>query len=109
MRITDEFLKAVARVYSIAERSGLPPTREVATHFKAPHSTAAKWVGSARRKKFLPPAGTPVYGSWDPTAERRLEIEWELHDSLEDLTPQKRRELETELKSIGGELPGREP
>lgn len=54
-RITDDFLREVARVYSVAENMGLPPTREVATHYKAPHSTAAKWVATARRKKFLPP------------------------------------------------------
>jgi hypothetical protein len=106
-RITDDFLQKVARVYTVAERAGLPPTREVATQFKAPHSTAAKWVGSARRKKMLPPAGTPVHGAYDPTIERRLEIEYELHDSLENLSPAKRHELETELESLGGEVPGR--
>lgn len=106
-RITDDFLRKVARVYAVAERAGLPPTREVATQFKAPHSTAAKWVASARRKKFLPPVGNSVDGSYDPTIERRLEIEWHLHDSLEDLTPEKRRELEVELESLGGEVPGR--
>jgi hypothetical protein len=54
-RITDDFLKEVAHVYLVAERMGMPPTRDVASHFKAPHSTAAKWVGTARRKGFLPP------------------------------------------------------
>ncbi|MGW1892110.1 hypothetical protein ACWCP6_17900 [Streptomyces sp. NPDC002004] len=108
VRITDEFLQKVARVYSVAERAGLPPTREVASQFKAPHSTAARWVGSARRKKFLPPAGTPVYGGYDPTIERRLEIEWELHDSGEGFSPKQRRELEIELESLGGPVPGRE-
>lgn len=107
-RITDDFLRKVARVYRVAERTGLPPTREVATQFKAPHSTAAKWVASARRKKMLPPAGTPVEGSYDPTAERRLAIESELRDSSASLSPMKRRELEVELKSLGGEVPGDE-
>ncbi|MFE7927824.1 hypothetical protein ACFU6S_03665 [Streptomyces sp. NPDC057456] len=107
-RITDDFLRKVARVYGVAERAGLPPTREVASQFKAPHSTAAKWVGSARRKKFLPPVGTPVYGAYDPTIERRMEIEYELHDSLKDLTPARRRELELELETLGGPVPGRE-
>lgn len=55
-RITDEFLKEVANVYRMAENSDMPPTREVANHYKAPHSTAAKWVASARRKGLLPPA-----------------------------------------------------
>ncbi|MGA6159624.1 hypothetical protein ACPEIC_40520 [Stenotrophomonas sp. NPDC087984] len=55
-RITDEFLLEVAQVYLDAEREGLPPTREVATRFDAPHSTAAKWVGTARKRELLPPA-----------------------------------------------------
>ncbi|MGX1512201.1 hypothetical protein [Streptomyces collinus] len=107
-RITDDFLKKVARVYAISERAGMAPTREVANQFKAPHSTAAKWVASARRKKFLPPAGTPVDGAYDPTIERRLEIEYELHDSLKNHTPAERHALEVELQSLGGEVPGRE-
>lgn len=56
VKLTDEFLQEVARVYRVAENSEMPPTREVATHFKAPHSTAAKWVAATRRRKFLPPA-----------------------------------------------------
>jgi hypothetical protein len=55
-RITDEFLREVANVYRRAENSEMPPTREVANHYKAPHSTAGKWVASARKKGFLPPA-----------------------------------------------------
>jgi hypothetical protein len=56
VKMTDEFLREVAQVYRYAENMDLPPTRDVANHFKAPHSTAAKWVAAARRKKFLPPA-----------------------------------------------------
>ncbi|QYA94043.1 hypothetical protein KZO11_10135 [Streptomyces anulatus] len=56
VKLTDEFLQEVARIYRVAENTELPPTREVATHFKAPHSTAAKWVATARRRDFLPPA-----------------------------------------------------
>lgn len=56
-RITDDFLRQVAVVYLAADKLGSPPTREVANHFSAPHSTAAKWVASARRKNFLPPPG----------------------------------------------------
>ncbi|MFG3492969.1 hypothetical protein [Streptomyces sp. NPDC047972] len=108
VRITDDFLRQVAKVYRIAENSGAPPTREVANHFKAPHSTAAKWVASARRKKMLPPAGVSAGGYGDPHAERRLELEWILKDSHEDLSPHKRRELEMELQSLGGEIPGRD-
>ncbi|WP_152648660.1 hypothetical protein [Streptacidiphilus anmyonensis] len=56
-RITDEFLREVARVYMLEDEAGFPPTRAVADHFKAPHSTAAKWVGAARRKGLIPPIG----------------------------------------------------
>ncbi|MET8658189.1 hypothetical protein [Streptomyces griseus] len=55
-RITDDFLREVAEAYEAAESLGLPPTREVANRFDAPHSTVSKWVASARRKGFLPPA-----------------------------------------------------
>lgn len=55
-RLTDEFLREVAAHYRSAEDMGEPPTRGVANHFKAPHSTAAKWVATARRRRFLPPA-----------------------------------------------------
>lgn len=55
-RITDEFLNEVTNIYRMAENSDLPPTREVANHYKAPHSTAAKWVAAARKKGLLPPA-----------------------------------------------------
>lgn len=54
-RLTDDFLKEVARVYTMANNAGEAPTREVANHFKKPHSTAAKWVANARKKNFLPP------------------------------------------------------
>jgi hypothetical protein len=54
-RLTLDFLKEVARIYTINGDSGIPPTRAVADHFKAPHSTAAKWVGGARKKGLLPP------------------------------------------------------
>lgn len=102
VRITDDFLRAVARVYGIAERSGLPPTREVANHFKAPHSTAAKWVGSARRKKFLPPAGVPVDGALYVKMERREEIERAL--KADDLPMAARRRLEAELDEVTAEI-----
>ncbi|WP_438478994.1 hypothetical protein [Streptomyces asiaticus] len=74
-RITDEFLQEVAKVYNAADTMGLPPTREVANHYKAPHSTAAKWVATARRKKFLPPveggaAGQKPLATYGDTAKR---------------------------------------
>jgi hypothetical protein len=55
-RITDEHLRAVADVYRSAEAHGLPPTRTVADRFTVPHSTAAKWVGHARKRLILGPA-----------------------------------------------------
>ncbi|MGW3024799.1 hypothetical protein [Streptomyces sp. NPDC001221] len=112
-RITDEFLIEVAKVYLSADKIGLPPTREVANHFKTPHSTAAKWVSSARRKNFLPPPGVrPLTDSEAESAanERRVELEWLIHESglqyeiSKERNPQKRAELEKTLKSAKDEL-----
>ncbi|MHC3391331.1 hypothetical protein ACLQ2E_18025 [Streptomyces lavendulocolor] len=52
-RITDEHLKEVVRVYTEAAEAGEPPTKAVAELFEVAHSTAAKWVGAARRKGML--------------------------------------------------------
>lgn len=52
-RITDDLLREVADIYNNANEIGAAPTRAVAEHFQKSHSTAAKWVGSARRKGFL--------------------------------------------------------
>jgi hypothetical protein len=110
VRITDDHLREVAQVYRVAENLGRPPTREVANHFKTPHSTAAKWVATARRKAFLPPVGQPA-GSWvheeQNTNERRLQLEWWLKDSGARLSPEQRQAYEEELAALGGELPGR--
>jgi hypothetical protein len=119
-RITDEFLEEVANTYRMAENMGTPPTREVANHFKVPHSTAARWVGSARKKKKLPPAPQGQTSS-EPNAQRRLELEWWIKDSGlqfaigEAKDPKEQRELQkqlddyvAELASLGGEVPGRE-
>lgn len=56
-RITDDHLIDVANVYDAADAAGQGPTRAVADHFDVPHSTAAKWVGRARQRRFLPPVG----------------------------------------------------
>lgn len=121
-RITDEFLIEVAKVYLSADKLGLPPTREVANHFAAPHSTAAKWVSSARRKGFLPPPGVkpPTEQEIESALnERRLQLEHFIKDSyvqyhiakLED--PKEKARLEAELAAAKreleelGELPGR--
>jgi hypothetical protein len=102
VRITDEFLRKVARVYAMAERIGLPPTREVANQFKAPHSTAAKWVGSARRKKLLPPVGVPVDGAFYAKLDRLDQIEEALAD--DGLQAGARRRLEVEQEEVKAEI-----
>jgi len=52
-RLTREHLEAVASVYTEALAEGEPPTRAVADHFDATHSTAAKWVTHARKAGLL--------------------------------------------------------
>lgn len=120
-RITVDFLKDVARVYSSADKIGLPPTREVANHFKAPHSTAAKWVATARKKGILPPPGVDPLTEEEAEGlrnERRIALEWWIEDSGIQLTiqetkdPEERAALEEQLKAyrdeleqLGGRLP----
>lgn len=78
-RITDAHLKAVASEYLAADTLGMPPTKAVAEYFQTSHSTAAKWVGAARRKGYLPPA--------DKTAlvNRRSRVQAELKEADERL------------------------
>lgn len=53
-RTSDEHLREVAEVYKSA---GKNPTRAVAYHWPYhSYSTAARWVGEARERGFLPPA-----------------------------------------------------
>lgn len=54
-KITRAHLEEVAKVYNEAMENDEPPTRAVQQHFAVSHSTAAKWVGAARRNKLLPP------------------------------------------------------
>lgn len=56
-KLTPEHLKEVAQIYSTAQAHDEPPTRSVQHHFGVSHSTAAKWVGAARRATLLPPVG----------------------------------------------------
>ena len=66
-RITDSHLKDVARVYTEAWNEGRPPTQAVADEFRASHSTAARWVGLARKSSpplLGPPTGSRG-GTWD--------------------------------------------
>lgn len=55
-RITDGHLREVAQVYRTATESGEPPTMAVAGHFTVSHSTAARWVGLARRRALMGPS-----------------------------------------------------
>lgn len=120
-RITDDFLRDVARVYSSADKIGLPPTREVASHFHAPHSTAAKWVATARKKGILPPPGVAPLTEEEAEHvrnERRIELEWWIEESgiqytiEETKDPEERARLQKQLKEyrdeleqLGGRLP----
>lgn len=54
-KITPEHLGEVAKIYAAAQASDDPPTRAVQHHFGVSHSTAAKWVGAARKAGLLPP------------------------------------------------------
>jgi len=52
--LTDQHLEDVSAAYRRALTQGKPPTRAVQHHFDVSHSTAAKWVGHARRAGLLP-------------------------------------------------------
>ncbi|MFF7200482.1 hypothetical protein [Streptomyces sp. NPDC008141] len=52
-KITEQHLKEVVRIYSESVELGEPPTKAVAEAFEVAHSTAAKWVGAARRSGLL--------------------------------------------------------
>ena len=52
-RVTDSLLVEVAEVYRKAWQAGDGPTRAVAEHFHTSHSSAARWVGLARKAGHL--------------------------------------------------------
>ncbi|MBL3670266.1 hypothetical protein JL475_30680 [Streptomyces sp. M2CJ-2] len=54
-KITPQHLEEVAKIYNEAQCNDEPPTRAVQNYFGVSHSTAAKWVGAARRSSLLPP------------------------------------------------------
>lgn len=55
-RITPAHLREVAAIYRGAAAAGEPPTMAVKDHFQVSHSTAARWVGEARKVGELNPA-----------------------------------------------------
>lgn len=67
--LTSEHLATVAEVYSTAHEQGRPPTMAVADHFEVSHSTAAKWVGAARKQGALGPVKKGSRGSHEGDEE----------------------------------------
>jgi hypothetical protein len=61
-RMTRTLLREVADVYRSALAEGEAPTKAVASHFYIAHSTAARWVGQARKLGELAPAVGPTAG-----------------------------------------------
>lgn len=60
--VTREHLVGVAKVYRKALAEGVPPTKAVAEHFTATHSSAARWVREARKEGILGPSKGPTAG-----------------------------------------------
>jgi hypothetical protein len=54
--LTDDNLRQVAELYRVAVEHGAPPTQTVADQMHVARSTAARWVGAARKRGFLGPA-----------------------------------------------------
>ncbi|MFI1183242.1 hypothetical protein ACH4UT_27360 [Streptomyces sp. NPDC020799] len=67
--LTPEHLATVAEVYRTAHEQGQPPTKAVADHFDISHSTAAKWVGAARKQGALGPVRKGSRGSQEGDEE----------------------------------------
>ena len=65
-RMTDSHLAKVAEVYRVAWQDGSPPTKAVAAKFSVSHSTAARWVGAARKAGHLGPADSSRGGERPP-------------------------------------------
>jgi hypothetical protein len=66
-RLTDSHLAKVAEAYRAAWKAGTPPTKAVAQSFTVSHSTAARWVGAARKAGHLGPADSSRGGEQPPT------------------------------------------
>ena len=59
VRVSDEHLLNVARVYRNALAAGEPPTAAVEKKFFTKRANAGRWVMEARRRGFLDPAPRP--------------------------------------------------
>lgn len=68
-RATDAHLLAVAETYRAAWQDGSPPTKAVAAAFSVSHSTAARWVGAARKAGHLGPSDSSRGGERDQTTQ----------------------------------------
>jgi len=55
-KLTPDFLKEVATIYSQSVQNGEQPTKYLMSHFEIPRATASRWVRGARDLKLLPPA-----------------------------------------------------
>lgn len=64
-RIDDKHLDEVARIYTEAWKANRNPTQAVEQGFRTTYSTAARWVGLARKGGKLGPPVGPHGGTWD--------------------------------------------
>lgn len=119
-RITREHLKSVAEVYRQADTEGAPPTRAVQQAFDTTHSTAAKWVGQARKEGVLRSPGSRGGEQVHPTAlaaadakgafagwlrEARVVARLSQRELAEAVAPQGFHWLQSKIAKIeGGEL-----
>lgn len=55
-RMSDVLSEEIAGVYRAAWQAGKNPTQAVARYYQKPYSTAARWVGEARKRGHLGPA-----------------------------------------------------
>jgi hypothetical protein len=78
-RLTPDFLREVATIYSQAVELDLQPTKYLMNHFKIPRATASRWVRGARNNNFLPEAkelgkpSKPNKNLTSPTPKRKAQ------------------------------------
>jgi hypothetical protein len=54
-RMTEDFLREVARVYALAAQLGLPPAPAIAEKAGVSPRAVHKWIYTARKRGFMPP------------------------------------------------------